>query len=297
MARPVLPVTAAAALTLLAYAVGACAISNHHDLLHSKADPDSGSSQRAGGAAVAPPPPPPPRQLGGAHWHRQQWQRNLAQSRQRALDQEQAQQYQDQEQGRQRRARRRRRRRRPWQKLQFDDYVRRAREEVPASEEAEGCDTRVGVGYLQRWRKLGGVYCNASEAAGGGNAGGGGGGSRVRCNAQPVADLTACLATNMVIDAKAFAGGGKRPADGLPRAPPGSVRLGCNATRPVANFLRGRLRNEGPRRWIVDAARLVPAADVDAACAGAGAVRHAVVFVTRLDGSNAFHNAGRYNVQ
>jgi hypothetical protein len=198
-------------------------------------------------------------------------------------------------------------RRRARRKLAFGAFVQQARDEIPDSEEAPGCAARAGVGYLERWRRLGGTFCalpgrGPATAAPPPEAGGSARalpppppefGSVARCNAHPAADLTACFATNMVFDATAFMGPKKQP-DELPAAAKGSVRLGCNQTQPLAAFLRGRLRNEGPRRWLVDAAELVPPADVAGLCAaGGGAVEHAVVFLMRLDGSNAFHNAGR----
>jgi hypothetical protein len=281
----------------------------------------------AAAAAVAPPPPPQPPA------------RRALQQRARG-EQEAAVA----------RARARRRRARARRKLEFDAFIRAARDAVPARDEAEGCGERVGVGYLERWRKLGGMFCAPTPAGGSGGGGGrgeegegegggddgegggaqeeegeegsGGGnaparpprrggpgselpaaaaghppgrapprGSSVRCNAHPAADLTTCLATNLVLDAAAFVGRGGA-AGGLPGAARGSVRLGCIATEPVAGYLRGRLKNEGPRRWLVNAAAHVPPAAVDAACGGPRAVRHAVVLLTRVDGANAFHNAG-----
>ncbi|GBF97886.1 hypothetical protein Rsub_10241 [Raphidocelis subcapitata] len=168
----------------------------------------------------------------------------------------------------------------------FDAFFEQAREERAllsgGAAPPAGCDERVGRGYLERWRGLGAEFCAPPPGAGGG--------SRVRCNAHPAADLTVCLAEGLVLDSRAFMGAAPAP-DGLPRAPHGSVRLGCNATSPLRGYLRGRLANEGPRRWLVDAAEFVGPDAVAPPCADAGAVRRAVVFVSRLDGSNAFHNA------
>lgn len=186
-------------------------------------------------------------------------------------------------------------------KLQFDALVQQARDEIPTHEEAPGCSTRVGIGYLERWRKLRGDYCTPggtpATTTTSPNPYSGPPlppppfGSMVRCNIHPAVDLTTCLASNMVIDGAAFIGPAKAD-DEMPAAARESVKLGCNVTQPVESFLRGRLRNEGPRRFVVDAAALVPAEQVALPCAGAAAVQHAVVFVTRVDGSNAFHNAG-----
>ena len=196
-------------------------------------------------------------------------------------------------------------------KLRFDALLAEARAEVPPESEGPGdCGARAGVGYVERWRRLGGTLCAppggsaaSSDSSGGSVSSSSGGsaggllapeqGSLVRCNAHPAADLTVCAASNLLLDAAAFAGA-EKAADALPAAAPGSARVACNRTAPVEGFLRGRLRNEGPRRLVVAAAGRASQADVAAACAdGArGAVRHAVVFVTRLDGQNAFHNAG-----
>lgn len=183
----------------------------------------SGAALTPGGGAAlnqAPPGPPPPQQ----HQQHQQLTPRRPSSQQRAgaaatgppAGRALAQQRQDgpssEQQAEPPRPRPPRARRRHRRKLAFDYFLHQARLEVPESEEAEGCDARVGAGYVERWRRLGGVFCAPPggppppapdarrappppplppppEA-----------GSSVRCNAHPAADLTACFVSNMGFD-------------------------------------------------------------------------------------------------
>lgn len=162
------------------------------------------------------------------------------------------------------------------------------------------CSSRYGAGYLARWRKLSGDFCGDSSSSSSrivvaDAAAEQAPSSWVRCYAHPAKELTGCVAANMIIDSAALMGT-SRQEDALPQARPGAVRLGCQAVPDDAAqpFLRGRLRREGMRRWLVQARAAAPAppAAMQASCGGASTllVRHPVLLLLRLDEYNAFHH-------
>lgn len=114
----------------------------------------------------------------------------------------------------------------------------------------------------------------------------------MQCYAHPEADLSTCLAQNLVLSStKAFLGSTPHSSE-LPQPQPGSIQLSCNKAVDPAAFLRGRLQsNEGSRAWLVTAPSFIPpSSQTQAACSGPHAVLHPVLFVLRVDPQNAFHN-------
>jgi hypothetical protein len=151
----------------------------------------------------------------------------------------------------------------------------------------EECDSRYGSTYLARWAATGREICapppptpppTTGDAEGAGDANADANPfssattSSVYCAAHPGAELTACVARNLVLsDSDAFMGT-PRVAPGtvppeLPLGAPGSVRLACGlsptaatggngnnttttATDKVEALLRRRLDQDGPKQWI-----------------------------------------------
>lgn len=159
-----------------------------------------------------------------------------------------------------------------------------------AGDEA-ACLKDYGRQYLERWRRLQGAYCNTTTA-----------GpaqsypvalhSHVQCYAHPEADISTCLAQNLVLtSADAFLGSKPHQSE-LPQPNSGSIQLSCSRAVDPAVFLRGRLQsNEGSRAWLITSPSFVPGNDqVQGLCSGPQAVSHPVLFVLRVDPQNAFHN-------
>jgi len=119
-------------------------------------------------------------------------------------------------------------------------------------EPSEECDSRYGSTYLARWRATGREVCApppTTPTSGDDDDDGNGGPptpppaatSRVYCAAHPGAELTTCVARNLVLaDSEAFMGTlGVAPGTVPPEVPagaPGSVRLAC---RPLLPLLSG----------------------------------------------------------
>jgi hypothetical protein len=151
------------------------------------------------------------------------------------------------------------------------------------------CSADYGEQYLRRWNKLQDSYCNSSSTS---EALSAGSSSSVTCHAHPEADLTTCVARNLVLQSSAAFLGRKDGIAGLPNPAAGSIRLSCKQTADAKAFLRGRLQsNEGSRMWLVQAPQFnVPAAEQQQACSTGRIIQHPVLFLMRVDPENAFHN-------
>ncbi len=191
-------------------------------------------------------------------------------------------------------------------RFDMQHWLDRAKAELKQQGESassDECSANYGSVYLERWRKLSGFYCKSNS---GGSSSSGifgrwgvrkGGGhypgaaaaaaaaaanvgsspaSWVQCFAQPVVKLTGCVASNMLLNSTDFMGAkqdGMLPnstaikRDGMPDARPGSVQFGCKVVPNSRTFLRGRLHEEGMKRWLIMAQLSSNAAPADAAAA------------------------------
>lgn len=146
------------------------------------------------------------------------------------------------------------------------------------------CQKDYGQPYIDRWHKLQDTYCNTSVDAASS--------SHVQCYAHPEADLSTCLARDLVITSTSLFIGSSPHSSELPQPQPGSIHLACNRTANPKSFLRGRLEsNEGSRAWLVTAPTFgAGPSTLQAACSGPQAVAHPVLFLLRVDPQNAFHS-------
>jgi len=170
------------------------------------------------------------------------------------------------------------------QRLQPHALLQVAHEMLGSTETASTatCSADYGDQYVQRWAKLKDTYCGSANESF----------SSVTCSAHPEADLSACIAHNVVLSSKDLMGR-KSGSHSLPNPLPGSLKLSCKQTQDPEQFLRGRLNsNEGSRIWLRDAALFdVPESEQRSACSdGALLVQHPVLVIMRVDPDNAFHN-------
>lgn len=184
-------------------------------------------------------------------------------------------------------------------KLQPGHWLKVAARHIPSSKAAQqpddaACLRDYGQLYVERWRALQATYCNSTTTPSSTAS------SHVQCYAHPTADLSTCLARNLLLtSAAAFLGGEGTPhSSELPQPAPGSIQLACSRTTDAPSFLRGRLsNNEGMRAWLVTAPSFglpqhasTAGTQVQQSCSGAHAVAHPVLFLLRVDPQNSFHN-------